>query len=690
MNAPPSIHPTDQTLSSYGLGKLDDRSAEAVNEHLEQCPDCRKRVAEMPADSFLERVREAKRAGHSRSGGLEPDSSQSQRGTGTLGASPAHTLPPGLAEHPDYKVLRELGRGGMGVAYLAQNELMGRKEVLKVVSGQMIHRPLVPDRFLRKIRFAAKLRHPNIVTAYSAFRLGENLVLAMEYVEGLNLAKLVKSKGPLPIANACNFVCQAALGLQHAHEHNMVHRDINPSNLMLSREGMKALVKVLDFGLAKVTSEGRADSELTSEGEMLGTPDFIAPEQIRDAQSADIRADVYSLGCTLYFLLAGRPPFQGDSLWDLYQAHFSMEAGPLNIIRPDVPAELSALVAKMMAKDPARRFQTPGEVAQALTPFFKKGGALPRCSEPQSQSLTCRPARTPHPAGRDSCRPDQRPRRLAPEPNAGAVETPDRLQRTRADSTSRSLCREAGAIAEFDPSVMARACGRCGARGDSAGRRRHLPNLHRSRRTHHPDRRSGYRGDRETRRQPGHDRRHADQATSRAQVGRVRATTLGGQPGLRLSTEKFTLKRGDQAVVTVSRQGTERTDSAGSVPPPDSVAVAAGPTAATKEANPAGEWIPLFNRRDLAGWTAVDADGFDGSQFWTVRDGVLHGEGAAGGRHLHIYTIRDDYADVRVRAEVKLNAGGNSASSSAPRSISLTRRATRQRSSSLRAPKSGA
>ncbi len=155
----------------------------------------------------------------------------------------------------------------------------------------------------------------------------------------------------------------------------MVHRDIKPANLIRARDGKKAIVKVLDFGLAKVTSEGQADSGLTGEGQMLGTPDFIAPEQIRDAQSADIRADIYSLGCTLYYLLTGGPPFRGDHLWDLYQAHFSMEAGPLNLVRPEVPAELAAVVAKMMAKQPGRRFQTPGEVAQALTPFFKKGSA---------------------------------------------------------------------------------------------------------------------------------------------------------------------------------------------------------------------------------------------------------------------------------------------------------------------------
>ena len=197
----------------------------------------------------------------------------------------------------------------------------------------------------------------------------------MEYIDGEDLAKMVKSRGPLPVVHACYFIYQAALGLQHAHERGMVHRDIKPANLIFAIEGKKGVVKVLDFGLAKVTSEGQTDSGLTREGQMLGTPDYIAPEQIRDAQSADIRADIYSLGCTFYYLLTGGPPFRGDHLWDLYQAHFSMEAGPLNLVRPEVPVELAAVVAKMMAKEPGRRFQTPGEVAQALTPFFKKGNA---------------------------------------------------------------------------------------------------------------------------------------------------------------------------------------------------------------------------------------------------------------------------------------------------------------------------
>ena len=202
----------------------------------------------------------------------------------------------------------------------------------------------------------------------------------MEYVEGLDLARMVKTRGPLSIAHACNFVYQAAVGLQHAHERGMVHRDIKPANLILARDGKKAIVKVLDFGLAKVTSEGQTDSGLTREGQMLGTPDFIAPEQIRNAQAADVRADIYSLGCTFYYLLTGKPPFRGDHLWDIYQAHFSMEAQPLNLARPEVPVELAAVVGKMMAKEPDRRFQTPGQVAEVLVPFFKKGGDSARGS----------------------------------------------------------------------------------------------------------------------------------------------------------------------------------------------------------------------------------------------------------------------------------------------------------------------
>jgi serine/threonine protein kinase len=290
---------------------------------------------------------------------------------------PAGSLPPGLASHPDYDVVRELGRGGMGVVYLAHNKLMGRLEVLKVVGSHLVNRASAPGRFLAEIRNAAKLDHPNIVTAYSVLRIGDSLVLAMQYVEGLDLAKLVKARGSLRVAQACNYAHQAAFGLQHAHEQGMVHRDIKPGNLMLARQGDRALIKVLDFGLSKVRSEGAVDGGLTHDGQMLGTPDYIAPEQI----SNERRADIYSLGCTHYCLLTGGPPFQGASLYDILQAHHSSDATPLNLVRPEVPVELAALVGKMMAKEPERRFPAAERGGAGVDAILQKGGRTIRCLE---------------------------------------------------------------------------------------------------------------------------------------------------------------------------------------------------------------------------------------------------------------------------------------------------------------------
>ena len=394
MNASVVQHPTDQTLSLYALGKVDDRLLEAIDKHLGECPDCRKRVAEMSADSFLVRVRDGQVGWNSVMGPPSPDGTQSLMGRNSPSPIAAETLPPGMADHPDYEIRRELGRGGMGVVYLAHNKLMGRDEVLKVMSKNLTEKPGVLDRFLREIRAVARLRHPNIVTAYSAVRFGESIVFAMEYVEGLDLSRMVKSKGPLPVSHACFFAHQAALGLQHAHEEGLVHRDIKPANLMLSRKKDRATIKILDFGLAKAAQEQKIDGGLTSEGQALGTPDFIAPEQILNAPTADIRADIYSLGGTLYYLLTGRPPFQANSLYDIYQAHISRDAEPMNLIRPEVPAELAALVAKMMAKDPKRRFQAPAEVAQALTPFFKSKGTKVQPETSQAGAAKPKPSVT--------------------------------------------------------------------------------------------------------------------------------------------------------------------------------------------------------------------------------------------------------------------------------------------------------
>jgi serine/threonine protein kinase len=378
----PFLHPTPQILRAYGLGRLDDSSSEAIGKHLKACPGCRLMAAEIAPDTFLGQLRDAQGAADSRgafvSAVADPPKVGAGEHTTDLYSSPV--LPPELGDHPDYDIIRELGHGGMGTVYLARNRLMGRYEVLKVVRNVIVNRPGVPDRFLGEIRNAAQLHHANIVTAYSARRFGQSIIFAMEYIEGLDLARIVHERGPLPPADASNYCHQAAVGLQHAHEKGMVHRDIKPSNLMLARQGARDVIKILDFGLAKVSRERRLDSSLTHEGQMLGTPEYVAPEQIRDARHADIRSDIYSLGCTLYHLLSGGPPFRFENLWDLYRAHHSMDAQPLNFVRSDVPSELAAAVAKMMAKEPELRFQAPADVAQALIPFFMPGSDARRAS----------------------------------------------------------------------------------------------------------------------------------------------------------------------------------------------------------------------------------------------------------------------------------------------------------------------
>jgi hypothetical protein len=302
----------------------------------------------------------------------------------------------------------------MGVVYLARNRQMDRLEVLKVMGRELLSQPGARQRFEREIRSAARLNHPNVVAAYSVLSLENLLVFAMEYVEGEDLAKVLKARGPLPVANACYCAYQAALGLQHALDKQMVHRDIKPQNLILTRDGKQHVVKILDFGLAKARGEKGGQYDLTGEGKMLGTPHYIAPEQIRDAATADIRADIYSLGCTLYALLTGEPPFAGGSLYAILHAHQEREARPLTEVRPDLPGGLAAVVRKMMAKDPAQRYQTPAEVARALVPFFKPAAATE--PEPHPAALTAagggwetltEPA-TPRPAAR----PVQKRRRI--------------------------------------------------------------------------------------------------------------------------------------------------------------------------------------------------------------------------------------------------------------------------------------
>ena len=191
----------------------------------------------------------------------------------------------------------------------------------------------------------------------------------MEFVPGQTLHEFLKKRGRLSVMEACRCVRQACLGLQHAHERGLVHRDLKPQNLMLTQDS--GIVKILDFGLAKVVSENKAVQGLTKTNMTMGTYEYSAPEQAIDAASADIRADIYSLGCTLYYLIAGVLPFDYNSDAKLLLAHQNEVPRPLAEVCPETPPELSDLVARMLAKSPADRPQTPGEVAKALLPLAK-------------------------------------------------------------------------------------------------------------------------------------------------------------------------------------------------------------------------------------------------------------------------------------------------------------------------------
>ncbi len=424
MAADSDTHPPADVLRGFGLGKLADDASASVLSHLERCPACRREVASLSGDSFLERLRAAQGPGSTPMPD-KPLGELPRQTIATTGRPLIPDLPPELADHPQYEVVRELGRGGMGVVYLARNRRLDRLEVLKVMGRELLNQPGARQRFEREMRSAARLNHPNVVAAYSVLELDSLLVLAMEYVEGEDLAKVVKARGRLPVANACYCAYQAALGLQHALDKGMVHRDIKPQNLILTRDGKRHVVKVLDLGLAKATREEGGQYDLTGEGKMLGTPHYIATEQIRDAATADIRSDVYSLGCTLYCLLAGEPPFTGGSLYALLHAHQEREARPLDEVRPDVPEGLAAVVRRMMAKEPAQRYQTPGEVARALVPFFKPAAATE--PEPRPAAVTAagggwetltEPATPPAPAARPV---KQRRRLIGVVALAGAV-----------------------------------------------------------------------------------------------------------------------------------------------------------------------------------------------------------------------------------------------------------------------------
>lgn len=348
-------HPTDDELCAFALGDLPVDIAERVERHVSDCDPCCETIVSLASDDTFVGVLQKARTVQVNAGD--------------------NAIPAPLQSHSRYEIQHLVGRGGMGRVYQARHRMMDRTVALKVIHPEWVRKPEAIDRFRREVETAASLDHRNIVTAHDAEQAGDLHYLVMEYVDGVDLSQTVNSNGPLPVDRACEYIRQTAEGLKYAHDRGMVHRDIKPQNLMVTQDGV---VKILDFGLASLAPHASPDEpiceeskgDLTVAGSVMGTPDFISPEQSRDARKVDGRSDIYSLGMTLYFLLAGRRPFENGSTKDKLRLHAEAEPTPLSELRTDLPPELLQVVARMTEKDPANRFQSPSEVASALLPFI--------------------------------------------------------------------------------------------------------------------------------------------------------------------------------------------------------------------------------------------------------------------------------------------------------------------------------
>jgi eukaryotic-like serine/threonine-protein kinase len=282
-----------------------------------------------------------------------------------------------------YKLLDRLGSGGMSAVYLAQHTMMHRLHAIKVLPRDRVEDSSYLGRFKREAKAAAALDHPNIVRAYDIDNKGDQYYFVMEYVKGRDLSQVVKDlaerEEKLDVADAVDYIVQAARGLQHAHEAGLVHRDIKPANLLRDERGV---VKILDLGLALFSEDEAASLTIAHNENVLGTADYLAPEQALSSHDVDHRADIYSLGCTFYFLLTGHPPFSEGSLAQRIARHQTEAPPPIERERPDCPRELIEICNRMMAKKPEDRQQSAAEVASELSAWRQQRGPVMEVEEP--------------------------------------------------------------------------------------------------------------------------------------------------------------------------------------------------------------------------------------------------------------------------------------------------------------------
>lgn len=277
-----------------------------------------------------------------------------------------------------YRILDLLGGGGLSRVFLARHTENDWTVALKVIRPEILTSEAGRQQFMQEMEAMARLDHPNIVQFLDVDQSDNHFFYAMEYILGADLRQVVRVSGSLPIGVAADFTRQVAVGLQHAHERSLVHRDIKPANLYLtnSKEGDGAstadkLIKILDWGLSSVRPPGQQDQNEGPAKHILGTVDFMSPEQALNPRAANIRSDIYSLGCTLYFLLTGQVPFPDGTIAEKLWKHQHEEPAPLSAHRKDVPAALASVLTRMLAKRPEDRFRTPDALALALAPFAR-------------------------------------------------------------------------------------------------------------------------------------------------------------------------------------------------------------------------------------------------------------------------------------------------------------------------------
>jgi len=381
--------PTRGQLEAYALGKLSKDQIESLSSHLSTCAKCQAAMESL--EGLCDDLTAALLQPVAPELGIESREVDELVGRVELlgkasdrDAARPQQPPFVLKQLGDYQIFERIGRGGMSVVYKAQQTGSEQAVALKVLAPDRMHNPRALARFRREVTALEELDHPNIVHAYRAGEANGWHFLAMELLDGANLSRLVRWGGPIPVAEACEIIRQAAIGLQHAHENGLVHRDVKPSNLMLTAD---RTIKLLDLGLARLCTEaveddgpvgpeqsspGSAnDSVVTGTGHLLGSFGYMAPEQRWNARDADARADIYSLGCTLFFLLTGKPPMRNR-----WYERFLVYNGPLQIPllsrligrrRRDIRKKLVAVLDKMTASSPDERFSTAAEVAEAMS-----------------------------------------------------------------------------------------------------------------------------------------------------------------------------------------------------------------------------------------------------------------------------------------------------------------------------------